>query len=203
MEFQTIFHIPLMLTCLCCKPVFDTNIKANTNANSKDNSIVIRLRWDHVDLTSYHNYTGQELLQSILNTTNIFTSTLDSGVSPEGAVLFVLVSGVCPEGAVDRHSGVSPDGATAEAQVTNLVNRLYSNVVDVLHGGANQFIPSYKTSFYKFLRSQELDILKESSIASDRIWKAAGKPRSGRIFQNRNVDRNAYRKINKRSVVRN
>ena len=37
-------------------------------------------------------------------------------------------------------------------------------------------------------------MLRESSIASDRIWKAAGKSRSGRIFQNHNVDRNTYRK---------
>ena len=33
--------------------------------------------------------------------------------------------------------------------------------------------------------------------------KAAGKPRSGRIYQNRNVDRNEYRKINKRLLIRN
>ena len=75
------------------------------------------------------------------------------------------------------------------------MNRLYSNVVDVLHGGAKQFISSHKTSFYKFWWSQELDILKESDIASHDIWKAAGKPRSDRIFQNRNVDINTYRKI--------
>ena len=33
------------------------------------------------------------------------------------------------------------------------------------------------------------------------LGKAAGKPRSGRIDQNRNVDRNAYTKIN--NMVRN
>ena len=33
--------------------------------------------------------------------------------------------------------------------------------------------------------------------------KTAGKPRSGRINKNRNVDRNAYSKINKRLLVRN
>ena len=76
-------HIPLMLTCLCCKPVFYTITVANTNAKSKDNSTVIRLRWDHADLTRYYNYTGQEL-QSILNTIHIFISKLYSGVSPEG-----------------------------------------------------------------------------------------------------------------------
>ena len=101
-----------------------------------------------------------------------FNTYLDSGVSPEGAASLVIVSGVSPVGAVDRHSGVSPDGATtAEVHVTNFVNRLYSNV-DVLHGGAIQFVSSHKTSFYKFWWSQELDIFKESSVAADRIWKA-------------------------------
>ena len=59
---------------------------------------------------------------------------------------------------------------------------------------ASKIVPTRETTFYKF-RYQELNILKETSIASDNIWKAAGKPRSGRIYQNRNVglDRNAYR----------
>ena len=76
--------------------------------------------------------------------------------TPEGAASFVLVSGISPEGAIDRHSGVSPDVATAETHVSNFVNRLYSNVVDVLHSGANQFVSSHQTSFYKFWWSQEL-----------------------------------------------
>ena len=35
------------------------------------------------------------------------------------------------------------------------------------------------------------------------LGKTAGKPRSGRINTNRNVDRNAYRKINERLLIRN
>ena len=59
-------HIPLMLTCYYCKPVFDINTSDNIIAQSKDNSTVVHLLWDHADLASYYNYTGQEL-QSILN----------------------------------------------------------------------------------------------------------------------------------------
>ena len=94
---------------------------------------------------------------------------LDCDVAPEVAASSLIVSGVSPEGVVDRHSGISPDGATAQVHVTNFVNRLYRYVVDVMHGGVIQFVPSHKTSFYKVLWSQDLDILKESSIASDRI----------------------------------
>ena len=106
-------------------------------------------------------------LLSILNIINSFNTYLDSGVSPEGAPALVLVF---PEGAVDRHSDVSPNGATAQVHVTNFVNRLYSNVADVLDRGAVQFAPSHKTLFYKFWWSHELDILKERCIESGRIW---------------------------------
>ena len=143
-------HILLMLTCLCCKPVLDTITVVNTNAKSKDNSTVIHLRLDHTDLTRYYNYTGQEL-QSILNTINSSNSKLYSGVSSEVAASFVLVSGVSQEGTVDCHSGVSPGSATTKTRVSNFVNGLYSNVVDVLHCGANQFVPSHKNLFLQIL----------------------------------------------------
>ena len=68
-------------------------------------------------------------------------------------------------------------------------------------------------SFYKFWWSQELNILKESSVVLVRFFKVGGRRSgiyqnsnvdSGRIYQNSNVDIKAYRyKINKRSLVRN
>ena len=58
-----------------------------------------------------------------------------------------------------------------------------------------------KMSFYKSWWSQELNILKESSVALVRTWKVSG--RRGRIYQNSNVDIKPYRKtINKWSLVR-
>ena len=50
------------------------------------------------------------------------------------------------------------------------MNRLYSNVADVLHCGAIQFVPSHETSFYKFWWSQELDILKESFLSLQMVF---------------------------------
>ena len=100
-----------------------------------------------------------------------------------------------PEGAVDRHSG-----ATAQIHVT-----LWT---DVLCDSAIHFVRPHKMSFYKFWWSQELNILKESSVAWDRTCKKSDftsrfLPRSGRINENSNVDIKTYRnKINKRSLVR-
>ena len=73
------------------------------------------------------------------------------------------------------------------------MTRLYNAVADVLYDGAIQFVPSHKMSLYKFWCSQELNIPKESTLASDRFWKAAGKLCRGRIYQNSSVDIKAYR----------
>ena len=40
--------------------------------------------------------------------------------------------------------------------------------------------PHNKKNFYKYWWSEELTILKQNSIDTNRIWKAAGKPRYGR-----------------------
>ena len=133
----------------------------------------------HLDEWKRHTYTNTHTHTRA----RAFTHT-------QGAASHVLVSGVSPEGAVDRHFGISKYGATAQDHVTNFLIRLYSNVADVLHGGAIKFVPSHKTSFYK----QEKIFLKRVLSLQIVLKKTAGKPRSDRIYQNRNVDRNAYRK---------
>ena len=50
-----------------------------------------------------------------------------------------------------------------------------------------------KKNFYKFWWSEELDCLKQPSIDSNRLWKAAGKPRHGPIFDNRQSHHMVYR----------
>ena len=71
------------------------------------------------------------------------------------------------------------------------MKRLHSNVADVLYHRAIHFVRPHKMSFYKFWWSQELNILKESSVTLVRFLKVAG--RRGRIYQNSNVDIKAYR----------
>ena len=82
-----------------------------------------------------------------------------------------LNSGVSPEGDCVNagNSGVSPKGGTAHENITNFINRTYANIVKLLRHGASLFIPAHKVSFYKFWWNQELDILKDSSIESDRL----------------------------------
>jgi len=44
-----------------------------------------------------------------------------------------------------------------------------------------------KNTSIKFSWSEELTALKEAAINSNKIWKAAGKPRQGAIFNKRQV----------------
>ena len=59
---------------------------------------------------------------------------------------------------------------------------------------ADCYVPQRKKNFYKFWWNEELDCLKQASVDSNRLWKAAGKPRHGPIFDNRQSHRMVYRK---------
>ena len=59
------------------------------------------------------------------------------------------------------------------------IDETYDNMVHVLNLLAPQFILAHGHSFYKFWWSQEMDMLKDNAIKSDKLWKAAGRPYSG------------------------
>lgn len=74
------------------------------------------------------------------------------------------------------------------------VDKLYNDIVNVLRLCARSFVPERRKNFYKFWWNEELKILKEESINSNRLWKSAGKPRRGSLFNNRQRCRMQYRK---------
>ena len=49
-------------------------------------------------------------------------------------------------------------------------------------------------NFYKFWWNEELSALKEAAVSSNQLWKAAGKPRQGPIFDKRQLCKARYRK---------
>lgn len=74
------------------------------------------------------------------------------------------------------------------------IDACYNDVVTVLTTGAQTFVPQHRKNFYKFWWDEELNLLKEESINSDKLWKAAGKPRQGPIFDRRQLCRLQYRR---------
>jgi len=71
---------------------------------------------------------------------------------------------------------------------------VYCSVVSVLSSGAHMFVPKRRKGFFKFWWNEELSLLKEASIKSNKIWKAAGKPHHGPIYSERQSSRLLYRK---------
>jgi len=74
------------------------------------------------------------------------------------------------------------------------IDACYNDVVTVLTTGAQTFVPQHRKNFYKFWWDEEMNLLKDDSINSDKLWKAAGKPRQGPIFDRRQSCRLQYRK---------
>jgi len=76
----------------------------------------------------------------------------------------------------------------------NVIDNLYNEIVSVLSTGAKLFVPTRQKNFYKFWWDEELNALKDASIKSNKLWKEAGKPRQGPIFNKRQLCRAQYRK---------
>lgn len=81
----------------------------------------------------------------------------------------------------------------AERIRTREIDRLYEGIIDILRSCANNTIPKSRKKFYKYWWDQELYDLKEKSIASCRLWKSVGRPRTGHIADTYRSDRCAYR----------
>ena len=76
----------------------------------------------------------------------------------------------------------------------DIISELYERIVFVLRNSERQFVPKHRKNYYKFWWNEELAVLKQASVESDRAWKAIGKPRSGAIFNKRQQCRLLYRK---------
>jgi len=75
----------------------------------------------------------------------------------------------------------------------DMVDGFYDRLVYVLSLCAVHSVPRHRKKFYKFWWDQEMNELKEKSITSCKLWKEAGRPRSGAIFNRYRWDKSAYR----------
>ena len=78
--------------------------------------------------------------------------------------------------------------------ISQKFDTVYNAIVSILHNAAEVCVPRTKKNFYKYWWSEELTILKQNSIDTNKVWKAAGKPHYGTIFDNRQSCRLIYRK---------
>ena len=79
-------------------------------------------------------------------------------------------------------------------EVIHCIENIYCSVVSILQSIADVYVPKCRKGFFKFWWSEELKQLKQDSIDSNKAWKAAGKPKSGPVFSERQSCRLIYRK---------
>ena len=73
------------------------------------------------------------------------------------------------------------------------IDCIYDRLVHALNISALSTVPVRRRNFYKFWWDQELDSLKDNAISSNKVWKSAGRPRSGPLFTKRNSDKRTYK----------
>jgi len=63
-------------------------------------------------------------------------------------------------------------------------------------------VPTVRKGFVKFWCNEEVSLLKEASVKSDKLWKASGKPRNGPVFANRHCSLAACGIVNVSGIVK-
>ena len=81
----------------------------------------------------------------------------------------------------------------ADTVTSEIIDVIYQRIINSLLFGSNLAVPLRRKNFFKFWWDDEMDELKSKSMASCRIWKSAGKPRSGPIFDIYRKDKSAYK----------
>ena len=66
--------------------------------------------------------------------------------------------------------------------------------MSALQSAADLCVPKCAKGSFKFGWDEELNLLKDASVESNSLWKAAGKPRQGPLFSKRQSCRLMYRK---------
>jgi len=74
----------------------------------------------------------------------------------------------------------------------------YQAIVTSLHMAASNTVPYKRQSYYKFWWDSELDKLKEMSMDAHTIWKQAGKPKYGPIYEAKRISHANYKLAVKR-----
>jgi len=82
------------------------------------------------------------------------------------------------------------NGNPTPGDVAVIVDEAHYDIVSC----AKNFVPERRKAFYKFWLDAQLTSLKEAAVDADTLWKTAGKPRYGPIFDKRQTTRMHYRK---------
>ena len=69
--------------------------------------------------------------------------------------------------------------SASNAECVKFIDSFYGKLVRCLSHSAELHVPVHYKNYYKFWWSQELRYLKDNAITSNKVWKEAGRPRTG------------------------
>jgi len=85
-------------------------------------------------------------------------------------------------------------GSTPVNSICDFLDSIFSSIVSTLQTAANIFVPKCRKGFFKYWWDEEMHVLQDAAIESNKIWITAGKPKHGPIFHKRQSCRSQYRK---------
>ena len=104
-----------------------------------------------------------------------------------------ILSYYCYTGEQLNHVFQSIKDYDANNVTASMIESIYNDIVNIMWYYGECFVPQRCKSFYKFWWSTELDTLKDNAMQSYKIWKNAGRPRSGSIYDKYRSDKRVYR----------
>ena len=147
-------HLPLCAT-FHLNNIVDQPTALGSPVDNASARVQKRLRWDKGDLASYYSHT------SVVNSMICTCDTVIDSFSNTG----------------------NRDTRFCDVECQSFVDEIYNEVVTVLNNATQLFIPQKDKNFFKFWWNEELKVAKAASIESNNMWKAAGKPRQGPVFE--------------------
>jgi len=168
-------HLPIKIT-------LSDSVTVNLHAKQSDgkpitkpNAVVKQLRWDHGDLMQYY-YCTYNGLYAVFDRVNSFYNVHN-----------ILSNNV-----------FTIDPVTRDEAIT-IIESSYIDIIKVLHDAATSCIPCVPKNFFKYWWDQELQALKDQSIAAHREWVGQGRPRQGIYFDNNKDAKYKYKSRLKQS----
>jgi len=77
----------------------------------------------------------------------------------------------------------------------NFIDCCYNKIVESLKYSADLHVPLHYKNYYKFWWSKELSSLKDKATKFNKMWKEAGRPRSGLIANLHYADKRKYKNM--------
>ena len=168
-------HFPVMLTFnqQFAKEFVGTNTvieMVDCNSCAHAEPVVKHLRWDHADVMTYY-----------FNTMKALTPIYDRLLP-----IYNTVS-------VSSFDCYKPLSEQQLFEFKNEISKAYNDIVIGLTNSAAECIPLVTKNFFKYWWNQELNTLKENSIAAHKAWTEAGSPRSGDLFEEKKFAKSKYK----------